>query len=159
MENKNVGYILLGVAILLVVIILLFQSALKEIVAASCGSEHSLTCPMNITINQQTYLALGIVALLIIVSVVLIFTKPKEKIIIKKIKEKKKKLNLQGLDKDEKKVVEILGKENGAMFQRTLMEKLEIGKVKMTRLLDKLEAKQIIERKRRGMNNIVVLRN
>ena len=38
------------------------------------------------------------------------------------------------------------------------MEKLDIGKVKTTRLLDKLEAKQLIERKRRGMNNIVVLR-
>ena len=38
------------------------------------------------------------------------------------------------------------------------MEKLNIGKVGITRLLDKLEAKQLIERKRRGMNNIVVLR-
>ena len=43
------------------------------------------------------------------------------------------------------------------MFQSTLMEKLEIGKVKMTRLLDKLESKQLIIRKRRGMNNIIVL--
>ena len=48
--------------------------------------------------------------------------------------------------------------ENGAIFQKTLMEKLEIGKVKTTRLLDKLESKQFIERKRRGMNNIVVLK-
>jgi uncharacterized membrane protein len=45
------------------------------------------------------------------------------------------------------------------MFQSTLMEKLGIGKVGITRLLDKLEAKQLIERKRRGMNNIVVLKN
>ena len=45
------------------------------------------------------------------------------------------------------------------MFQPDLMEKLEIGKVKTTRLLDKLEAKQLIERKRRGMNNLVVLRD
>jgi len=40
-----------------------------------------------------------------------------------------------------------------------LMEELDVGKVKMTRMMDKLEAKQIIERKRRGMNNIVVLKN
>ena len=45
------------------------------------------------------------------------------------------------------------------MFQSALMEKIDIGKVKMTRLLDKLEAKQFIERKRRGMNNIVVLKD
>ena len=49
--------------------------------------------------------------------------------------------------------------ENNAVFQADLMEKLQIGKVKTTRLLDKLEAKQIIERKRRGMNNIVVLKD
>jgi len=35
---------------------------------------------------------------------------------------------------------------------------LGIGKVGLTRLLDKLEAKQLIERKRRGMNNIVLLK-
>ena len=38
------------------------------------------------------------------------------------------------------------------------MEKLSVGKVGLTRLLDKLEAKQIVERKRRGMNNFVVLK-
>ncbi len=159
MENKNVGLMILGIAVLLVVIIFLFQTALKEIVIAGCGAEHAITCPMNITINQQTYLALAIVGILVVVAGVLIFTKPKEKIIVKRIKEKKKKLDLSKLDRDEKRVINLLMKENGAMFQKTLMEKLEIGKVKMTRLLDKLEAKQVIERKRRGMNNIVVLKD
>ena len=45
------------------------------------------------------------------------------------------------------------------MFQADVMEKIGIGKVGMTRLLDKLEAKQIIERKRRGMNNMIVLKD
>ena len=71
---------------------------------------------------------------------------------------KKKKLDLKNLESDEKKIIELLVNEGGAMFQRDLMEKLDIGKVKTTRLLDKLEAKQLIERKRRGMNNIVVLK-
>jgi len=159
MENKNVGYLVLGIAVLLVIIILLFQSALKDIVAATCTEVgHGIICPMNVAINQQTILALAIVGLLVIIAGVLIFSKPKEKIVIRKVKEKRKKLNLENLDKDEKKVVEILLKENNAMFQSTLKERLDVGKVKLTRLLDKLEAKQIIERKRRGMNNIVVLR-
>ena len=87
------------------------------------------------------------------------FTKPREKVIVKRIKDKKKKLDLSGLDKDERKVIDLLLNENGAMFQSSLMEKMEIGKVKATRLLDKLESKQLIERKRRGMNNIIVLKN
>ena len=89
------------------------------------------------------------------------FSKPSEKIIVKKVKERiqKKKLDLSGLDKDEKKVIGILQRENGTMFQATLTEELGAGKVKITRILDKLEAKQLIERKRRGMNNVVVLKN
>jgi uncharacterized membrane protein len=159
MENKKVGYIIIGIALLLIVIIFLFQSALKEVVELSCGLEHGLSCPMEQTVNQQTYLALSIVGLLVIIGIVLVFTKPKEKIVIKKVVQRKKKLKLDKLNKDEKKVINLLQKENGAIFQKTLMEKMSIGKVKTTRLLDKLEAKQFIERKRRGMNNIVVLRN
>ena len=56
------------------------------------------------------------------------------------------------------KSIELLRKEGNAMFQADLMEKMEMGKVKTTRLLDKLEAKQLVERKRRGMNNLVVIK-
>ena len=157
MENKNVGWIIIGIAFLLVLIIFLFQSALKDIVAATCTGEHGTSCPMYTSINKQTYLALGIVGLLAIIGIVIMNSKPKEKIIIKKVKERRKRLDTSKLDRDEKKVINLLLKEGKAMFQSTLMEKLEIGKVKTTRLLDKLEAKQSIERKRRGMNNLVVL--
>ncbi|MDP3987174.1 MAG: hypothetical protein Q8P81_03045 [Nanoarchaeota archaeon] len=159
MDNKHVGGILIGIAILLVFIIIIFQSALKEIVVASCGIEHGEFCPMEQTVDRQTYLALGIVGLLILVGLVLIFNKPKERVVIKKVKDKKKKLDLSSLDSKEKEAVNLLQKENGTIFQAELMEKLGIGKVGITRLLDKLEAKQIIERKRRGMNNVVVLRD
>lgn len=158
MENKHVGFLVLGIAALLIFIIFLFQAALKDIIIASCGAAHTTACPMSQSVNQQTYLSLGIVGILAVIGFVLIFAKPEERIIIKKVKEKKKKLDLKGLDKDEKKVVQLLKDENGTMFQATLKESLDVGKVKLTRLLDKLEAKQIIERKRRGMNNIVVLR-
>lgn len=158
MENKNVGYLIVGIAAVFLVIIFLFQSALREIVYLSCSMDE-LSCPMYESIDKQTYLSLSILGLLIIFGFVLIFTKPKEKIIVKKIKEKKKKLDLSKLDKKEKEVIEILEKENGTIFQAELMEKLETGKVGLTRLLDKLESKQFIERKRRGMNNIVVLRD
>jgi uncharacterized membrane protein len=159
MENKHVGFLVIGIAVLLIIIIFLFQTALKEIIVTGCGAEHAIVCPMNKTVNQQTYLALGIVGLLMIVGFVLIFAKPKEKVIIKKIKERKKKIDKSKLDRDEKRIVNLLEEENNAMFQATLKEKLDVGKVKLTRLLDKLEAKQLIERKRRGMNNLVVLRD
>tara|TARA_Y100000310_G_scaffold345284_1_gene463405 strand:- start:892 stop:1371 length:480 start_codon:yes stop_codon:yes gene_type:complete len=159
MENKHVGWLIIGISALIVVIIFLYRNALQNIVGLSCGAEHSVSCPMNSTINQQTYLALGIVGLLVIIGIVLVLSKPSEKIVVKRVKEPKKKLDLTKLEKDEKKVIDFLLKEGKTVFQSDLMEKLEIGKVKTTRLLDKLEAKQFIERKRRGMNNIVVLRD
>ncbi|MCK5044100.1 hypothetical protein KAR52_03805 [Candidatus Pacearchaeota archaeon] len=157
MENKNVGWLIIGIGIVIVIMVLIFNSTLKELATTCCGCGGS--CSMSDTVSVQTWISLCIATLIIIIGIFLILTKPKEKIIVKKIKERKKKLDLSGLDKKEKRAIELLQKENNVMFQSELIEKLEIGKVGMTRLLDKLESKQFIERKRRGMNNIVILKD
>ncbi len=157
MENKNVGLLIIGIAVLMTSIIIIFNFAFKNLVGQTCS--HGPSCTMYNALSVQTWISFSIVAIIFVIGIVIMLTKPKEKIIIKTKREKKKKLNLDGLDNNEKKVIEILQNENGAIFQSTLMERLEIGKVGITRLLDKLEAKQLIERKRRGMNNIVVLKD
>ena len=157
MENKHVGFLIIGIAVVMAIIVGIFNSALNNIVGATCS--HGAECTMYDIIKTQTWLSLAIVAVVLVIGLVIMLSKPKEKIVVKTIKEKKKKLNLEGLDKKEKRVINLLLEEGKAMFQADLMEKLEIGKVGMTRLLDKLEAKQFIERKRRGMNNIVVLKD
>jgi uncharacterized membrane protein len=43
------------------------------------------------------------------------------------------------------------------MYQSDLLRQMGFSKVQMTRLLDKLAARKIIDRKRRGMTNIVIL--
>jgi uncharacterized membrane protein len=156
MENKTVGWIIIGIAIIVGVIALIFNIGLKNIVDETCS--HGPTCSMYDTISVQTWISMSIIGIILVIGIVIMFIKPKEKIIVKTIKEKKKKKDYSSLDKKEKEVVDMIIKEGNAMFQADLMEKLAIGKVGVTRLLDKLEAKQIIERKRRGMNNIVVLK-
>lgn len=159
MENKSVGYMLISVSILLIIIIFLFNSALKEIIVTSCGEAHSLVCPMNQTVNEQTYISLGIVGLLIIVGIVLVFNKPQKEFIIKKVEQKmkKKEYDLSSLKEEEKRVFNII-KENQTIFQADIIEKTEMGKAKITRILDRLEGRNLIERKRRGMTNVVVLK-
>lgn len=157
MENKNVGFLIIGISFIIGIIVWIFNSALVTIVGTTCS--HGSSCTMYDTIRTQTWLSLSIAGVILVIGLFIMFIKPKEKIVVKKIKEKKKKIDLNGLDKDEKKVIKLLQEENGAIFQAELMEKLEIGKVGITRLLDKLEAKQLIERKRRGMNNVVVLKD
>ena len=160
MENKHVGLIIVGIAVVMVVIVLIFNSALKTIVEQGCGLAHGgESCPMYDTIKTQTGISLAIVGIVAIIGFVIMFQRPKERLVVKIIKEKKRKLDLSGLDKDEKKVTDYLMSHGNAVFQADLMEALEMGKVKTTRLLDKLESKQIIERKRRGMNNLVALKN
>lgn len=158
MKNKNVGFLIVGISIFIGVIISLFNSALKKIVADTCI--HVETCQMYDTLAVQTNLSLTIAGLVFFIGVFLIFSKESERVIIKKVKEKirEKKIDLKGLDSDEKKAVEILKRDGGKSLQKNLMEEIGVGKVKITRLMDKLEAKQIIERKRKGMNNIIVLK-
>ena len=159
MKNKNVGLLIIGISILVFLMIGIFNYSLRNIVADTCT--HGSSCSMYDTITVQTWISLIIAGFILLIGLFLFFSKPEEKIVIKKIKEKQKRFDIKKLDidKDEKKVIELLIQEGKAMFQSDLMEKLEIGKVKTTRLLDKLESKQLIERKRRGRNNIVVLRS
>jgi len=157
MKNRNVGVLIVGIAVMIGVIILLFNSGLKNIVDQTC--EHGSSCTMYDTISVQTNLSLAVAGLVLLIGLFFVFSKESERIVVKKVKERvrKKRIDLSGLDSDERKVVGILEREKGGEFQKSIMEELGVGKVKMTRMMDKLEAKGIVERKRRGMNNIVVL--
>ncbi len=159
MENKNVGWLIIGISALIVGIIFLFNNAMKRIIDAGCPMIHGgAYCPAYGTINQQTYLSLSIVGILAIIGIVLIFSKPTEKIVIKKVKEKnaRKNINTNELKSEEKKVLELIQADK-AIFQSDLIEKTGFGKAKMTRIIDRLEGKGFVGRKRRGMTNIVVL--
>lgn len=156
MKNKNVGWLIVGISIFIFVIILIFNYGVASVLNGTCGM--GPTCTMYKTLSIQTWISLAIAAVILIIGLFFIFAKEHEKIITRTIKPKRKEVDMSKLDKTEKEVVKIIQSENGAIFQSTLMEKLNIGKVGMTRLIDKLEAKQIVERKRRGMNNIVVLK-
>jgi len=146
---------------LLIVFTFLFNSTLMGAVKNSCFIQHGdvKSCEMYDSVNYQTYFALGIIGVIIIISLFLIFSKPNEKIIVRKIKEKKieKKIDLSGLRPEEKQIFNFV-KENGAIFQADLIEKTGFGKAKMSRIIDKLEGRGLVERKRRGMTNVVVLK-
>lgn len=144
MENKTVGYILLGISAVICFITYSFNTALKDIVNSTC--DHGPTCPMNATINFQTNLSIGIIIAVILFGLYLIFYT------------KKPRRSTPNLDKEEKFVYDEISKANGTIFQSELMEKTNLNKVKITRILDRLEGKGIAERKRRGMTNIVILK-
>jgi len=162
MENKYVGYLLIGVSVLITIIVFMFQSALKSFVGSSCTLAHGGSyCPMTTTINQQTYLALGIVGILVLVGIVLILSKPHERLIIKtktiERKPQKRVLDTTGLKPEEKQILKLI-QENKTIFQGDIIEKAGFSKAKVTRIIDRLEGKGFVERKRRGLTNVVVFK-
>ena len=165
MKNKQVGFLVIGIAVVIAIIVFLFNNAMTSIVNTTCT--HGPSCTMYGQIRTQTYVSGAIIAVIVIIGLVLIFSKESEKIIFKKIKQtsgaelKPKKFSrksLEGLNDEEKKVMNLMLGNNGSIFQSELVEKTEMNKVKVTRILDSLEARELIERKRRGMTNIVILK-
>ena len=154
MKNKTVGMIIIGIAILIGFIVFSFNRAMTDIVNTSCG--HGPTCPMWGTIRFQTNVSIGIIVFVIIIGLYLIFFgKDSEKVVMKRIDNK----ILASLKEDQRKVLEKIIEADGTVFQSELVEKTEFSKVKVSRILDKLEGKGLVERRRRGMSNVIVLKH
>jgi len=160
MKNKNVGYLIIGIAIVIGIIVLIFNMGLKNIVGQTCT--HGPACSMYDTISMQTWMSLAIAGLIFFIGLFLIFSKEETKIITKtkkiQIEKQRKPINYSKLDKEEKVLVKIIEEAEGTIFQSDLVEKSGFDKVKVSRILDRLEGRQLIERKRRGMTNVVVLK-
>ncbi len=59
---------------------------------------------------------------------------------------------------DERRVVQIVAEEGGTIFQSQLVERSGYSKSKVSLVLDRLEARGLLERRRHGMSNVVVLK-
>ncbi|HNZ88072.1 MAG TPA: MarR family transcriptional regulator [Methanofastidiosum sp.] len=163
MRNRVVGFLIIFVALLMGFIIYAFNRAMTEIVNASC--EHGSSCPMWGTINFQTNVSIAIMSFVIIIGLYLIFFGKEEKKIteeeIRNISIKKENYEevLKTLTDEEKTVFESIIDSNGTIFQSDLTDKTNFNKVKVTRILDKLEGRGLIERRRRGMTNVVIIKH
>ncbi|MEK6807993.1 MAG: MarR family transcriptional regulator [Nanoarchaeota archaeon] len=166
MKNRAVGLLTIGLAALIGFIIFSFNRAMTAIVATSCT--HGEACTMWDTINFQTNISIGLMIFVIAVGLYLIFFGKEEKIITKietvekliapeKLTKESYEHIFQKLDADEKLIMEKLIDAQGTLFQSDLVEKTQLNKVKVTRILDILEAKGLVERRRHGMTNAVIL--
>jgi len=121
------------------------------------------------TINFQTNVSLGIMIFIIIIGLYLIFFGKEEKIVtkIKTIRPQIEPKNItkeyyqkirNKLSDDERLVFDKIIESEGTIFQSDLVDKTKFTKVKVTRILDKLEGKGLVERRRRGMTNVIILK-
>jgi len=102
------------------------------------------------------YFGAGIVFVLLFLGLYLVLKKDDTVLDVEKKKHWSSRINsLQG---DEKRIFQLLMDSDGTLFQSEIVEKSELSKVKVTRILDKLESKNLLDRRRRGLTNIVVLK-
>ncbi len=58
----------------------------------------------------------------------------------------------------EKEIYEVVLESDGVVEQSTIVEENDLSKSHVSRKLDVLESRDLVERKRRGMGNVVVLK-
>ena len=83
--------------------------------------------------------------------------KPVGELILEERKERWKEI-VKTLKEDEQKIYQAVIEAGGVIEQSELPEKTGISKAGVSRALDLLESKGLVERKRRGMRNVVLLK-
>lgn len=153
MKNRHVGYLIISISALMAFMILSFNRAMNEIVGTACT--HGPSCPMWGTIRVQTSISLAMMGFVALVGLYFVFmTKNSGQ---ERAATVARNMGLpKGLNQEEKQILEMVTKADGSIFQSELVEKSGFPKVKVSRLLDRLEGRGLIERKRRGMTNVVI---
>ena len=158
-SRKQLGYGLMALAIILITILIFVKTNVDQKAAYTCeliAENPNLemeACPyhQDNTTSWLIMIAFGISLFILAAGTYLIVIPEAEGKDFKEVDASK-------LDKEEKSIYQYLKENDGSAYQSDLVKETGLSKVKMTRTLDKLENKKILERKRRGMTNLVVLK-
>ena len=156
----------MGFSIILFLILTFVKINLDEQSAFLCEKFHEnkldmTQCPVHqanslwTNVSWMIVTAFGINFLIFGVGVYMAFF---QKALTKELKKEFKEIDISKLDDEEKKIYEIIKNSKGSAYQTDLIKETGFSKVKITRILDRLESKDVLERKRRGMTNIIVLK-
>ena len=155
MKNlKLLGVVLVFFAVLLPSIVWSYTAELKKALTpqcqANCGSYLGTVCPGATWLPVQSYIGFTSVTVLILSGLFLIVKDFGDE------REERWKKALSKLEGDERALFEMIINAGGAAFQADLVNESGFSKAKVSRTLDKLEARGLIERRRRGMTNLLL---
>jgi len=116
----------------------------------SCGG---MTCTPYSHIPALSYLGFGTTIVTTLIGIYLVFFYKKgaaPRTDVKKV--------AASLSGEEKKAYDALVAADGSLMQSQLLEQLGLSKVRVSRLLDRMEGRGLVERRRSGMTNVVLLK-
>ena len=165
-NEKIIGYSLIVFSIVLFVVLIFIKLQVDKESAYLCEKFHENkldmnACPVHQPNSFATNLswmittAFAIDFLIFAVGIYIAFF---HKLLIEEPKKEFQQIDLTRLNDEEKKIYEIIKNNKGSAYQTDLIKETGFSKVKITRILDKMELSEILERKRRGMTNIIVLK-
>lgn len=157
--TKQFGLMVILISIILAYVIFSFTTELEKVNEEGCTCSDELGyCPhREANVPISTSIGAALVIVLITLGVFMILRgKQSDRLMSEKKKEWEQ--TLRALDGDEKKIYGIISDSNGVVFQSDIVEKTDFPKTKVSRILDRLEARDIIERRRRGMSNVIILK-
>lgn len=157
---KTIGYALAGISIILLITLTFIKIDVDERDLFLCQQFHEnnldmADCPAHTSnISWVITVAFGLSFLMLGLGIyILVFSKQ-----VLKDSKQFKEVDLSKLDDEEKQVYAFVKSKEGSTYQSDLVKETGFSKVKMSRILDKLETKGILERRRRGMANLVILK-
>jgi hypothetical protein len=154
---REAGFALIAISIVLFFVMVSLTNQLNGYIHASCTHPEGEVCPMASELPIQSYAGFTLDFVIGGFGVFLVYkSKQFEKIHASRKQDFEK--TLKQLDSDEKKVYEFISGSDGVVFQSDIVEKTGLQKVKVTRILDRMEHRGIVERRRRGMSNIVLIK-
>ncbi|MBS3112050.1 hypothetical protein J4459_02195 [Candidatus Woesearchaeota archaeon] len=155
-DTKNLGKILIILSILLLFILTSVKmnydkngAVLCEAIAESPSMDME-NCPYHNNNNSWLIVLAFSIVFLILGGGIFLFLRNKQL--------DYKQIDFSRLNEEEKQIYNLIKEKDGSIYQSEIMKELEFSKVKTTRLLDLMESKKILERKRRGMTNIIILK-
>jgi uncharacterized membrane protein len=151
--QKQIGALIL---LLSIVVGFFFYSLYNQLIetgsmGCGCGAD---SCPALANPPLSVYLGFTLITLIGITGIYFIISPEPEGSMSKHEWEK----ILKTLKEDERKIYQTILENEGVMFQSDLVAKTKINKVKISRTLDILEGRGLLERRRRGMANVVILK-
>lgn len=152
LKARQIGVGLIIVTIALAILVTSYSLDVMKTSAEECSCSDG--CPHASGLPMQSFFGLLLIGVLAFLSYSLIKNSYLEKQVKKELLRE-----IQTLQEDERLIYNAIKEADGAMLQSEIVDNLKLSKVKVTRILDKLEGKKLIERRRRGMTNIIILKD
>ncbi|HII89155.1 TPA: hypothetical protein HA253_06175 [Candidatus Woesearchaeota archaeon] len=159
-NHKTIGSMLVGFSLILLFALIFVKLDVDEQGEALCDSVHANNqdmnqCPVHTSnLSWLIVVAFGVAFLVLGSGAYMIFLPLRKE----KDEASYKPVDLARLDGDEQKIYTLIKTKDGSTYQSDLIQETAYSKVKISRILDRMEGKGLLERKRRGMTNIVILK-